>query len=907
MKARLSRAAMVCVSAGAALGVGANASGAQQDANWQNAAGGAWSLGANWLEGVSPNNGSPLPADTYRVFIAVPGTPPGTPYTVNLDIDVTIDELNLTSSDATLAFDPNRSLTILGDFTFTGAFVTGGAGGVLDIGGVSILTNAQIVGVPTVNLGTSTTLDASSLISGGAMVTTRDGSSLTLNGGTMMAVTQFTGGVGATITLSGATLMSVGTFTSRGDLFFTGGISGVDDICDTGVGTSGHAMWTGGDIQLNGSSSITNQPGGLFEIRTDGQMLGAMGAPTFLNQGTLVKSLGAGTAALADVAFTNAGTFQVNSGTVAVNDTGSGNGGLVNDGMLDVGAGAVLSVGAGASFTNTPGSGTLSVASSAQATIDAAADFTNFSAGTLTGGAYIVGGTLRFGGTGLTALQDATVCLDGAASDIRRADGSTGIEQTLTAIGGTTTLELLGGRDYTNQSDFTVGNDATLKTGAGSDFMVQAGSQLTNFSAGTLAQGTFDLKGDLRFDTGGTPLSTIDAKVILDGPASDIKDFTRASLLGTLDTIGNAGEFTIRSGRNFTTGGSFTVAATGTLNIETGDTFEVPDGFLLNNISGGVFTDGTFNITGQLIAPNAMITRIDNNVVIRQSGSGISRRDSMNPMVLIDALASLNTIGPTGSLTVLDGASLNLTDPMGLTVLGTLIVGTPPPLRGDQAVLHVAGDLRMGDVMRGARGTLNLQGGRIDIEGGYSDHGGSTVGSGTVRLGVMPPDLGGPRGFGPVTGDSMPIASITGTVSPGDALDSVGAITFEGDVNLGLDSLLIFDFRDAGSPAGFDRIAVTGGLTFGDGMGGPPGGAGTVLLRVKPGFAPSPGQAFDVLTFGSRPGGGGFAVYDGLDLGGGMHFEAELTDSGLRFVVVPAPSPGAAVLLGLLAASRRRR
>src|SRR5262249_32817957 len=148
-------------------------------------------------------------------------------------------------------------------------------------------------------------------------------------------------------------------------------------------------------------------------------------------------------------------------------------------------------------------------------------------------------------------------------------------------------------------------------------------------------------------------------------------NFTRASVLAALDTVGDGGDFTIRNGRNFSTAGDFTVDATGALSIESGTTFEVPSGQILTNIDGGgAFTDGTFNVNGTLRAPTAVITTIRNTVVIRGAGSGI--QDSGGA----DALSGLSLIDTTGSLTILDEASLNLSGP--LTVLGTLVVGTPP-------------------------------------------------------------------------------------------------------------------------------------------------------------------------------------------------------------------------------------
>ncbi len=881
----VSRVMLVVLVAGSAAGV---TRAAQQTATWNNPAGGGWNTALNWNPAVVPNNGVPA-GDTYRVFIALAGAPPGTAYTVNLDVDVTIDELNLTSDDATLAFGVSRTLSVLNDFIFTDADVSGAAGGSFSVGGVSSFTNARLTNVPTVNFGSASTLNSTSRIDGGSLITTPDGSTFTLNGATIMGAAQFTGGVGATITFNGAHLMGVGTLRNRGDLIFAGTC---EEICDSGIDTSGQLIWSGPDVAFNGDSTITNRPGAVIDFRSDGTFGRTMagGTQRIVNEGTLRRTTGAATATVNDVEIANTGTIEAASGTLLI---GGANGSLINDEIVRSASGATLAIGSGTTFTNND---RVELAATSQFNIDAAADFTNFNAGTLTDGTYIVAGTLRFGTADLTTIQDAVVCLDGAASDIRRADDSMGIEDSLTAIAGTTKLELLGGRDYVNASDFAVGNDATLKTGTGSDFQVQTGSQLTNFNAGTLAQGTFDLKGNLQFDTGGMGIDTIDAKVILDGPASDITDFTRASLLGAFDTLANAGEFTIRNGRNFTTGGDFTINSTGVLNIENSGIFEVPTGFMLTNFDSGgpgVFENGSFNINGTLRAPNAAVVTLRNNVVIRGGGSGIINSTTGN-----DALATLSLIDTTGCLTVLDGATLTLDQP--LTVLGKLIIGAPPA-RLDEGNLRVRGDLSL--TQTGA--VLDFQGGRIDLAGSFTLGAGAAVtGSGSINVGVTipPPTGGGEEGsFQPITRGAAPIIQLGGTVSPGNDDDSTSELAFNGGMHVADGAMFVVDLRSA-AVGDFDRVVINGDLIFGDGTGA---AAGTLLFRQKPGFVATPGQVFEVLRYSGAA--GSFAFFDGLDLGDGMFLSPVVSPGGLSVVVVPTPGMG--LTMGLLAAfsARRRR
>lgn len=882
MNLRASAMSAVVAAAGGVLGL-APAVLARIPASWNNPAGGVWSNPGEWADGVVPNNGTP-PGVTYEVTIGILGVPPGTPYTIGLDINVIINSLDLVSDDATLDLTSN-SLEVLGAFTFTDADILGSAGSVLTIGGASAISNSTFTDVGTLDFGTSTTLDALSRISGGALARTAAGSSITFNGSVVENVTTFEGGAGGTITFNGVTLMGIGTFRSRGDLIFSGLC---EEVCDTDIDHEGEASWTAGDINFNGTSTFTNRPTATFDIQTDGTFARTMaGTARFVNEGMIVKSAGAGAAAFNDVEIDNTGTLEVNSGTLRVGGA-IGAGRLVNDAIVRIGAGAILEVETLTTFTNND---RLEVGATGTATIDPGANFTNFAAGTLTGGSYIVGGLLRFGGSGLDSVQDATICLDGAASDIRRADDTTGIEDTLTTLGGTTKLELLGGRDYSSAVDFAVGDSAVLKTGAGSDFEVQAGAELTNFNAGTLAQGTFDLKGNLRFDTGGFEFDVIDAKVILDGPGSGISDFTRADLLTQLDTVGNEGDFTIRNGRDFTTGGDFTFAPTGTLNIENGVIFEVPAGAILTNFSGGIFSDGTFNINGRLRAPNAMVNTLRNTVVIRGVGSGIESAPGT------DALASLSLIDTTGCLTVLDGASLDVAGP--ITVLGKLLIGAPVT-RDDEGVLRVHDDLIIGSAGGGA--SLHFQGGRIDMAGSFALNAASVVsGSGAVNVGVALEQFRvGPM---PITRGTAEGITINGIISPGeDLVDSTGEITLGGDVAVGDDAVFVFDLKNSDPIDGADRVRVLGDLSFGAGPGDL---AGTIVIRLKPTFVAVPGQMFDLLHFERAF--GGFAAYEGMELPGGFSLVPMLNEG--RFSVMVVPAPGSAIGLGLavLAFGRRRR
>src|SRR5262249_42693109 len=113
-----------------------------------------------------------------------------------------------------------------------------------------------------------------------------------------------------------------------------------------------------------------------------------------------------------------------------------------------------------------------------------------------------------------------------------------------------------GGRNFTTQSGFT--NNGVLTVGAATTFQVAPGSALSNYNAGThaLSGGTYALAGQLKFDN--ADIRTLGAAVTLTGAGSDITDpVLGLSGLRGLDTVGTGGSFSIQSGRNFQTAGSF--------------------------------------------------------------------------------------------------------------------------------------------------------------------------------------------------------------------------------------------------------------------------------------------------------------------------------------------------------------
>jgi hypothetical protein len=75
-------------------------------------------------------------------------------------------------------------------------------------------------------------------------------------------------------------------------------------------------------------------------------------------------------------------------------------------------------------------------------------------------------------------------------------------------------------------------------------------------------------------------------------------------------------------------------------------------------------------------------------------------------------------------------------------------------------------------------------------------------------------------------------------------------------------------------PSQFSHLHVDGSVIL----------AGTLSVSLLAPFVPNPGDSFQVLTFGGRPGDTAFDTYMGLDLGGGLRLDPQYDSLGLTLV-----------------------
>jgi hypothetical protein len=152
-------------------------------------------------------------------------------------------------------------------------------------------------------------------LSGAVQVNSLALSGGSLSGGSLTVQTlTWTGGLLATDTLVEDTL----TINGSADKELDGAIT---------LTNAGSGSWSdAGSVWMYDGATFVNASGATFDIQINGWCVDGGGDPsTFVNAGTLIKSSGASTASL-EIAFTNSGLVEVQSGTLELTGGGSASG-----------------------------------------------------------------------------------------------------------------------------------------------------------------------------------------------------------------------------------------------------------------------------------------------------------------------------------------------------------------------------------------------------------------------------------------------------------------------------------------------------------------------------------------------------------------------------------------------------
>ncbi len=348
---------------------------------WSAATSGAWNVNANWTNvpasGGFPNNGNGGVA-TYDAVIS----PAGSPYTVTLNTDVTVEDLSLNSANATLSHTAG-TLTATGAINLTaGTFQLNGGtianttvnvgGGTLNVAdnAANLLTGVTVNGDLTLNsnsahtkLAGGTTFNTAHLAEfqaalGFAPGQTLSGTILFEGSTNALRAVEMNGTAGAfTVGPMGVirTAAGFGGNAQIGGAFFTGGAMALTNNGLISSQTSGRTVTVNPDTLTNGGTGILEaKSGGILTIAPTGD-LDQCGhdqreQPESVNLGGTFNATG-GIGAWSNTAGTVNVTGTVNAGSGANtltlnNSTGSWtlNGGTISGGALAFADGKTLNV-----------------------------------------------------------------------------------------------------------------------------------------------------------------------------------------------------------------------------------------------------------------------------------------------------------------------------------------------------------------------------------------------------------------------------------------------------------------------------------------------------------------------------------------------------------------------------------
>lgn len=568
----------------AGLLIGAGRAHGQTTATWSTPTSGNWTTMTVWdTAPVFPNNNGP---NTYNAVIGVTGAA----YSVTLDQDITIENFDLTSTDATLLYDGARTLQVNQDLTLSSSAINGNnlggqiiVNGVTNIGSGTYQGLSRILGNGMVNYNPTTTVseiddtdivhnDGRANVIGTQDIVLGNNARILNNAPCIMTIANDqqirwnNAGTRSSIINSGMLVRDTGT-----------GIADISGVTLTNTGTIETRTGTLRTDQL--TLAGTTLSGGTYTIL--GGSFDVVGQSITDNAATVEFGAGAGTFAAFAGVTTNqpAGTIRVSGGR-----TFTTGGSLQNNGMLDVQAASTFAIPSGSTLGNVAG-------------------------GTITGGSFMVAGTLRAQNlAGITTVA-ANVMLSGVGSQITNLASVDALTNVSTIASGGT-LGVSNGRNFTTSGDLTLGATGTIRVGSGSAFVVSG--TITNFASGTFTDGQLAVTGTLRFND--ADISTVAANLSLDDPGAQIVDQANQDAFRNLSAVTSAGSLSISNGRNLSTSGalanagalavggagtnatSLTVA--GALNQSAGST---------TLANGSITASGGFNLMGGTLNGNGSI------------------------------------------------------------------------------------------------------------------------------------------------------------------------------------------------------------------------------------------------------------------------------------------------------------
>lgn len=578
------RAAAVAVLAGTVCGLAASSlAGAPQDIFWDLAVDGTWNTAANWNPATVPNNGG---GDEYNAFLRVSGAW----YTVDLDVDVNVTNLTIDAplGDAAIRLN-NFNMTVDDTFAMSNNnSVYGDGTGELTINGPANYTVARFYHVRKVRHNGPARYNSPGLGDYICDTDVEHGSTAEWTGAGDLYLdmgTDFTFLPGSEFQMRGAGAIrnTMGTSSIINQGTISKDMGGASSIIDVSVVNEAGSVVNvdAGSLTVSGLATVTN----------DGTVNIAAGRTLEVSGGATLSNFAAGT--LTGGKYNLEGTFRLDTAGAGIDTIASevvldGAGSaienadtsdaLANTGTIDTAGSLTLAGGrdltTGGSFVN---SGELKLGAGSDFTVPSGSDlngFTTGGTGTLAGGRFEVEGTLRFdaGASGIDTI-DTFLVLNGDAAAVVNSLGADALASTDT-VGNNGQLELRGGKDLTTGGTFTVAPDGLVVVDPGSVFEVPnvPGNRLTNFDAGVLSDGNFEVRGTVRAPN--LAVNTVGivgnpTSVTLDGTESRFESFS-GDAFEVLSTIETGSTLALLNGRSLNVLGNLTVRGTLRLSGEGG-------------------------------------------------------------------------------------------------------------------------------------------------------------------------------------------------------------------------------------------------------------------------------------------------------------------------------------------------
>jgi fibronectin-binding autotransporter adhesin len=345
--------------------------------------------------------------------------------------------------------------------------------------------------------------------------------------------------------------------------------------------------------------------------------IGSTANLTLDGAGVIANAAGGNHNALAGSLATNNGTLTLENGAdLALTQA------FTNKGALNVLAGSILDLTSGG-FANVT------------------------AAGALNGGAYTIGGTLRYNGPAITAIGFLTgLALDGAGSIVNGSNQDRLAGSLATNYGA---LTLQNGANLALTTTFT--NYGYLNVLANSTLDLTGGT-FANDAGGVLNTGTYLIGGTLKYNGPAIAAIGFFASLTLDGAGRIGNGSNQDQLANSLAR--NSGALTLQNGADLALSQNFTNS--GRLNVLANSTLDLTAGGFANVNNQGVLAGGTYLIGGTLEYSGQDIRAIGSTASVKLNGNGvIVNTTGSNPDALSGSLAT-----NSGRLALQNGAELNL-------------------------------------------------------------------------------------------------------------------------------------------------------------------------------------------------------------------------------------------------------